>query len=202
MASDLPAVPHVPRTTASAPLPPQNRGGTGIAALSGASGLVRLNSLSPVDAEAEFLECCGSHRWARLMTSHRPYPDPGALLAAAYEAAYDLDPSDLAEALAAESAEPLPPGGGQAAQTALSAAHAEYERRFGHAFVISVAGVVRDEQVDHILAGIHARLGNREEAERTIAEDELRALALARLATRLVTPPPSAATPPAANPAS
>lgn len=141
--------------------------------------------LPPADAEAEFLDCCGSRRWARLMTGHRPYPDAGSLLAAAQEAAYDLSSTDLAEALAAESAEPLPPGGGQAAQTALSAAHAEYERRFGHAFVINTAGVRRDEQIDHVLAGIHARLGNGGEQERAIAEDELRALAIARLATRI-----------------
>ncbi len=162
------------------------RGGTGSVALGGSSsGLARINALPAAEAEEEFLDCCGSRRWARLMTEHRPYPDRGALLAAAQEAAYDLDPADLGEALAAESAEPLPPGGGQAAQTALSAAHAEYERRFGHAFVISTVGVQRDELVDHVLAGIHARLGNSEEAERGISEDELRSLALSRLARRI-----------------
>ena len=195
LASDLPAVPRVPRPPVQARLPPQKRCVAGITASAGESGLARINALFPADAEAEFLDCCGSRRWARLVAGHRPYPDPGALLAAAHEAAYDLDSSDLAEALAAESAEPLPPGGGQAAQTALSAAHAEYERRFGHAFVINTAGVQRDEQVDYVLGGIRARLGNDAEQERTIAEDELRTLALARLAARLITPLPP--TPPA-----
>lgn len=118
------------------------------------------------------------------MADHRPYPDLGALLAAADEAAYCLSQSDLAEALAEESAIPLPPGGGPAAQTALSAAHAEYERRFGRAFVISLTGIDPDEQVDHILAGIRTRLGNNEEEERAIAAEQLRALARARLARR------------------
>jgi 2-oxo-4-hydroxy-4-carboxy-5-ureidoimidazoline decarboxylase len=118
------------------------------------------------------------------MADHRPYPDLGALLAASDEAAYCLTPSDLAEALAEESAIPLPPSGGPAAQTALSAAHAEYERRFGRAFVISLTGIDPDEQVDHILAGIRTRLGNNEEEERAIAAEQLRALARARLARR------------------
>lgn len=138
-----------------------------------------------MDAEAEFLACYGSRRWAARMANHRPYPDLGVLLAAADEAAYDLKPNDVAEALAEESAIPLPPGGGPAAQTALSAAHAEYERRFGRAFVISLDGVDPEERVDHILAGIRTRLGNNEDEERTIAADELRALARARLTHRL-----------------
>ncbi len=119
------------------------------------------------------------------MAAHRPYPDLGVLLAAADEAAFDLGPNDVAEALAEESAIPLPPGGGPAAQTALSAAHAEYERRFGRAFVICLDGVDSDERIDHILAGIRTRLGNHEEEERAIASDELRALARARLARHL-----------------
>ncbi len=149
---------------------------------SGTSGLVRLNSASERDAEAAFLACCGSRHWARLMADHRPYPDLGALLAASDEAAYLLTAGDLAEALAEESATPLPPGGGLAAQTALSAAHAEYERRFGRAFVICLTGIDPPERVDHVLVGIRTRLGNNEEEERAVAADELRALARTRLA--------------------
>jgi 2-oxo-4-hydroxy-4-carboxy-5-ureidoimidazoline decarboxylase len=115
------------------------------------------------------------------MADHRPYPDLGVLLAAADEAAYDLKPNDLVEALAEESAIPLPPGGGPVAHTALSAAHAEYERRFGRAFVICLYGVDPEEQIDHILVGIRTRLGNNEEEERAIAADELRALTRSRL---------------------
>ncbi len=135
-----------------------------------------------------FLACLGSRRWAGLMSDHRPYPDLGALLAASDEAAYCLAPTDLAEALSEECAIPLPPGGGVAAQTALGAAHAEYERRFGRAFVICLTGIEPAEQVDHILVGIRTRLGNNEDEERAIAADELRALARARLA-RVVSRP-------------
>lgn len=127
------------------------------------------------------------------MTDHRPYQDLGVLLAAADEATYDLKPGDLAEALAEESAIPLPPGGVPAAHTALGAAHAEYERRFGRAFVICLDGVEPAEQVDHILAGIRTRLGNNEEEERVIAAEELRSLARARLTAHLTgkVPPPN-----------
>lgn len=65
-------------------------------------GLDRFNTASPAAAEAALLGCCGSHRWAQRLAAHRPFPDLGALLAAADEAGYDLDPADLAEALAAE----------------------------------------------------------------------------------------------------
>jgi 2-oxo-4-hydroxy-4-carboxy-5-ureidoimidazoline decarboxylase len=192
LASDLPAIPHVQRVTASAPLPPQTRGSCGSSTIGGTSGLVRLNSASATDAEADFLRCCASRRWAGLMADHRPYPNLGALLAASDEAVYCLAPDDLVEALAGESATPLPPGGSLAAQTALSAANAEYERRFGRAFVICLAAVDPAEQTNHILAGIRTRLGNHEEEERVVAADELRALVRARLAQLIAGSAPTA----------
>lgn len=97
---------------------------------------------------------CGSRRWALRMTAHRPYPDVDSLLAAADEAGYDLAPADLTEALAAEAAAtaPLPPRGGLAAHTALRAAHAAYEARFGHVFVVALDGFHPDELLDQVLA--------------------------------------------------
>ncbi|WP_342673481.1 2-oxo-4-hydroxy-4-carboxy-5-ureidoimidazoline decarboxylase [Streptomyces sp. ICBB 8177] len=191
LASDLPAVPHAPRGATSAPLPAQSRGATSPAAPPPVraaqdarlrTGLARLNAAAPGDAERMLLDCCASGRWARRLADHRPYRDLGTLLAAADEAAYDLRPTDLDEALAGECAQPLPPtNGGPAAHTALSAAHAEYERLFGHAFVISLDGIDPEEHANHVLAGIRSRLGNNVEEERNIAAAELRALARARL---------------------
>lgn len=191
LASDLPAAPYVQRAVVPAPLPAQSRGATvptgpvRVAGASGTAGLARLNAASRRDAEARFLCCCASRRWARRMAGHRPYPDVGALLAAADEAAYDLGPGDLAEALAEERAIPLPPGGGPAAHAALRAGHAEYERRFGRAFVICLAAVRPEDHVDHILTDIRSRLGNDGDEERAIAAGELRALTRARLAALL-----------------
>lgn len=65
-------------------------------------GLTRFNTLPAVEAERALLSCCGSLHWARRLVAHRPYPDLGALLAAADEAVYDFAPADLDEALSRE----------------------------------------------------------------------------------------------------
>ncbi|MCI3904695.1 2-oxo-4-hydroxy-4-carboxy-5-ureidoimidazoline decarboxylase [Streptomyces spectabilis] len=146
-----------------------------------------LNTAPADEAQRTLLTCCGSSHWARKLTAHRPYPDLDALLAAADEAAYDLTPADLTEALAAEPLEPaLPPGSAYtAAATALRAAHAAYESRFGHAFVICLDATAPSEALDHLLASLRDRLGNDPEEELAVAADELRRAARARL-TRLV----------------
>ncbi|MFE2303070.1 2-oxo-4-hydroxy-4-carboxy-5-ureidoimidazoline decarboxylase [Streptomyces sp. NPDC059445] len=143
------------------------------------------NSAPTGEVTRALLTCCRSLRWVHRLADHRPYPDLGALLAAADEAAYDLTPADLAEALAGESLTPLPDGAYSAAHTALSAAHAAYESRFGHVFVISLDEFTPGEALDQVLAGIRSRLANDPEEERIVTADELRRLARGRL-TRLV----------------
>lgn len=149
--------------------------------------LEQLNTAAPGAAEATFLTCCGSHLWARRLVDHRPYPDLGALLAASDEAAYDLPPADLAEALACEPLCPVVPRQGTygAADTALRAALAAYESRFGHVFVICLDDVPPTEALNHLLAGIRARLAGDPEEERFLAAEEMRKIARGRL-TRLV----------------
>ncbi|WP_374120791.1 2-oxo-4-hydroxy-4-carboxy-5-ureidoimidazoline decarboxylase [Streptomyces sp. AN091965] len=146
-----------------------------------------LNTAPADEAQRTLLTCCGSSHWARRLAAHRPYPDLDALLAAADEAAYDLTPADLAEALAAEPFEPAvaPGSASTAAATALRAAHAAYESRFGHAFVICLDATAPSEALDHLLASLRDRLGNDPEEELAVAADELRRAARARL-TRLV----------------
>ncbi|MGW4852379.1 2-oxo-4-hydroxy-4-carboxy-5-ureidoimidazoline decarboxylase [Streptomyces sp. NPDC004288] len=152
------------------------------------SGLVRFNAAPAGVAEALLFNCCASRRWAERLSAHRPYPTLDALLAAADEAAYDLSRAELDEALAAESAAAPHPGAPPAALMALGAAHAAYESRFGHAFVISLDGVRPEERLDRVLAGIRSRLGNEPEEERVVAADELRRLARARLTFAVTTP--------------
>jgi 2-oxo-4-hydroxy-4-carboxy-5-ureidoimidazoline decarboxylase len=157
------------------------------------SGLRRFNG-APADTVHEaLLTCCGSDRWASRIAAHRPYPDVAALLAAADEAAYDLSPADLAQALAAESvagqcAHASAPAVPRAALTALRAAFAAYEASFGHTFVISLDGPEPDEYLDQVLAGIRTRLGNDPEEERAVAADELRRLSRTRLRAELARP--------------
>ncbi|MEU3849912.1 2-oxo-4-hydroxy-4-carboxy-5-ureidoimidazoline decarboxylase [Streptomyces sp. NPDC029554] len=139
------------------------------------------NAASAEDLERTLLACLRSPRWARRVADHRPYPDLDSLLAAADEAAYDLTWADLTEALATEPLPTLPPDTYSAAHTALNAAHAAYEARFGHVFVICLDGLSPSEVLDHLLEAIRSRLTNDPEEERVVAAEELRRLARERL---------------------
>ncbi|MEV5877078.1 2-oxo-4-hydroxy-4-carboxy-5-ureidoimidazoline decarboxylase [Streptomyces sp. NPDC052101] len=143
------------------------------------------NAAPADEAHTLLLHCLHSLRWSCRIADHRPYPDLDSLLAAADEAAYDLSPSDLSEALAGESLPDLPEGTYSAAHMALSAAHAAYEARFGHAFVIYLGDTHPDESLDRILEAIRSRLTNDPEEERVIAAEELRRLARGRLTASL-----------------
>lgn len=139
-------------------------------------------NIAPADeARSLLLSCLHSLRWAERVTAHRPYPTVDALLAASDEAAYDLTPADLSEALAGETLPALPDGAYSAAHMAMDAAHAAYEARFGHAFVICLDGLAPSEALDHALEGIRSRLTNDPEEERVVAAEELRRLARERL---------------------
>lgn len=174
----LPA-PRLPRLPGPAVLPAQFR------AVPRPEALETFNDAPAASLEQALLDCCRSPRWAHRIAAHRPYPDMAALLAAADEASYDLAPADLAEALAAESPALPADTAHPAALTALSAAHAAYESRFGHVFVICLDDAAPGECLDLVLEGIRSRLANDPEDERVQAADELRRLARGRLA-RLV----------------
>ncbi|MER5375708.1 2-oxo-4-hydroxy-4-carboxy-5-ureidoimidazoline decarboxylase [Streptomyces sp. NPDC002553] len=147
--------------------------------------LDRFNGAPDGEARRALLTCLHSPRWARSVADHRPYPTSDALLAASDEAAYDLTPADLAEALAAESLPALPADAYGAAHTALSAAHAAYESRFGHAFVLYLGDTPPEESLDRTLEAFRSRLTNDPETEREVAAEELRRLARRRLMTHL-----------------
>ncbi|WP_408646317.1 2-oxo-4-hydroxy-4-carboxy-5-ureidoimidazoline decarboxylase [Streptomyces jeddahensis] len=185
-----------PRRPGRAAIPDQNlpkclKGPGGVPETPRLPGLERFNTAPADVAESALLTCCGSLRWARRLAAHRPFPDLESLLAAAEEAAYDLTPDEVLQALAAESAHQpetdshIPPTALRTAQTALRAAHAAYESRFGHAFVICLDDVAPEETLDQLLAGIRSRLNNEPEDERVQAAEELRGLVRGRIA-RLV----------------
>ncbi|MFI5621677.1 2-oxo-4-hydroxy-4-carboxy-5-ureidoimidazoline decarboxylase [Streptomyces sp. NPDC051567] len=162
----------------SSHFPVQARGGSGPAP---GSGLARFNALSPEAARAALLRCCGSRRWAHRMAAHRPYPDTGALAAAADEASYDLSAAEMLAALATEEPAQLDYGTPYAALLAYGVAHAEYERTFGHAFVICLEGRSPQERADEMLAAVRQRLAHEVDEERSVAAEELRRVARARL---------------------
>jgi 2-oxo-4-hydroxy-4-carboxy-5-ureidoimidazoline decarboxylase len=158
-------------------------------------GLERLNGLSPAAAEAELLTCCAARNWAREVASGRPYPHREALQAAADAASRRLRWDDVAEALAAHPriGESAPGADREAAwsrqeqsgarrsdpavQAALAAGNREYERRFGHIFLIRAAGRPGAE----LLAALRERLRNDEATEREVVADQLRQIARLRL---------------------
>ncbi|MFC8085710.1 2-oxo-4-hydroxy-4-carboxy-5-ureidoimidazoline decarboxylase [Streptomyces sp. NPDC057340] len=150
-----------------------------------AAPLERFNTATAAEAAQTLLACLHSRAWAHRLVAHRPYPDLPALLAAADEAAYDLSPDDLTEALSAETLPTLPDDTYAAAHTALSAAHAAYESRFGHVFVICLDGLSPDETLNHVLTAIRSRLNNDPDEERLVTAEELRHLAKTRLTNAL-----------------
>ncbi|MFE9628151.1 2-oxo-4-hydroxy-4-carboxy-5-ureidoimidazoline decarboxylase [Streptomyces sp. NPDC006527] len=162
------AIPTLPEQTRNTPSAPWLEG---------------FNTASAEEAHATLLACLSSRRWAHRVTAHRPYPTPDALLAASDEAAYDLSAGDLAEALAGEPLPALPADAYGAAHMALDAAHAAYEARFGHAFVLYLGDTPREETLDHILEAIRSRLTNDPDKEREVVAEELRRLARERLMT-------------------
>ncbi|MFD4597142.1 2-oxo-4-hydroxy-4-carboxy-5-ureidoimidazoline decarboxylase [Streptomyces sp. NPDC058464] len=143
------------------------------------------NAAPDDEAGALLLHCLHSLRWSRRIADHRPYPDAESLLAAADEATYDLSPGDLAEALAGETLPDLPAGTYSAATTALTAAHAAYEAKFGHVFVIYLGSTPPEERLDRVLEGIYSRLENDPEDERVMSVEQLRRLAQGRLTEKL-----------------
>lgn len=148
------------------------------------SPLTRLNHAPPTAAETALLACCGSHRWARRVAAHRPYPTVEALLAAADEAAYDLTPGDLTEALAGEATTALADRGGLTVHTALRAAHAHYEAKFGHAFILALderTAADPGAALDQTLASLRERLGHDEDEERVVTAEQLRRICRTRL---------------------
>ncbi|CCK27922.1 hypothetical protein BN159_3543 [Streptomyces davaonensis JCM 4913] len=152
-------------------IPHQKRGTT----------LERFNTAPADEIQRTLLTCLHSLRWSHRLTAHRPYPTLDALLAAADEAAYDLTPGDLGEALSGETLPVLPEGAYSAAHTALNAANAAYEAKFGHVFVVCLDDLPPEEALDHALVGIRSRLTNDPEEERVVAWEELRRLAKGRL---------------------
>lgn len=151
------------------------------------------------EAEAELRTCCASHRWAAEVAARRPYHDLETLRGVSRAALAALDWSDVLEALAAHprigervdgagreqewsrSEQAGAATGDERTAAELAEANAEYERRFGHVFLISASG----RSAGDILAALRERLANDDETERRIVREELGKIVDLRLA-RLV----------------
>jgi OHCU decarboxylase len=159
------------------------------------TGLSRLgwfNQLSDEEAAGELLAVCHSRRWAKQVAAGRPYGDVAALQQAADAVWRGLGPDDWLEAIRAHPRigerggrsadwsrqEQAGVGGaGGEVQTAIAAGNADYERRFGHVFLISAAGRGAEE----ILANLRDRLGNDPATELRVAAEEHRRITRLRI---------------------
>ena len=141
------------------------------------------NAAPAQDAERDILACCASTAFAKAIADGRPYQDPAALLTAV-DAAFDaLNWDDIVE-----STNGHPRIGDRATSRGMSAAEQSgaataseqvrqdlaegnlaYEKRFGHIFLVCASGLSGQE----MLARLRARLGNDQDAERTVVRAEL-----------------------------
>lgn len=151
-----------------------------------------------VPSEGELLACCASRRWAGEVAAHQPYSDLESLCQIS-DAAIDALPwpevlavvsahPRIGERAAGESREARWSRSEQAAAATdlrrasrLQEANVEYERRFGHVFLICATGLSAGD----VLAALQQRLTNEPLAEQQVVREELRMIARLRLA-RLV----------------
>src|SRR6266581_1478866 len=126
----------------------------------------RLNELSVNDAQAEFLKCCGSQRWASAMTAARPFANVDELLTKADSIWWSLSAEDWLEAFrahpkigekkaAAAQAEQAQSWSAQEQSGVASASsqtkdelerlNREYEDRFGFIFIVCASGKSSEE---------------------------------------------------------
>jgi len=148
-----------------------------------------LNSLTPTEARAMLLRCCGSTRWADAMTARRPFATADDLFAASDEIERGLTRADWLEAFAAHprigDVETLRKKfattaawceGEQAGVSAatgdvlnkLAAGNKEYEARFGYIFIVCATG----KNANEMLALLESRLPNDADDELRIAAGE------------------------------
>ena len=139
--------------------------------------LQRLKALPDDEAEAAFLTCCGSTRWAREMGRRRPYGSQAEVHETAAAVWFALDPEDWDEAFRAHprigERKPAPSQSAQAAAwsaqeqagaaqagddlaAALADGNRAYEERFGRIYIVCASGKTAKE----MLAILRARLAN------------------------------------------
>jgi allantoicase len=144
-------------------------------------GARRINTRVRSQAEAELRSCCGSSEWVRQMMASRPFDGGSELLAAAETIWWELDPPDWREAFAAhprigeraesEWAREEQSGAASApseTMQALAEVNREYEKRFGHIFIVFATGKTAEE----MLAIARQRLQNQPDQELRIAAEQ------------------------------
>jgi 2-oxo-4-hydroxy-4-carboxy-5-ureidoimidazoline decarboxylase len=145
------------------------------------------NALPEDDARRALLACCAAPRWAEEVTAGRPYRSIEALHAAAGAALTDADVADglaghprIGERTADRSSQREQRGVSGASTEVLAAlaeGNREYERRFGHVYLVCATGRGAEE----LLGVLRERLGNDPDTERAVMRGELVAINRLRL---------------------
>jgi OHCU decarboxylase len=160
--------------------------------------LEKLNNAPDETAEARFLDCCGSHAWARKMTDARPFADENALLTCAGQFWQNLTPADWLEAFAAHpkigARKAAPAQQKQSAEwsrgeqsgasdadatvlDALAETNRLYEDKFGYIFIVCATG----KSAEEMLGVCRKRLENKDVEEIRNAAEEQRKITEIRL---------------------
>jgi 2-oxo-4-hydroxy-4-carboxy-5-ureidoimidazoline decarboxylase len=150
---------------------------------------LRVDQAAAADARALLRTCCGSRRWVERMLQRRPFWSEGALLDAARNEWWALDPDDWKEAFAAHPGigdrEALRSrfadtqhlasreqagidGAPEDVLAELAIANKRYEQLFGYIFIVCASGLTADA----MLQMLQARLVNDPAAELKIAAGE------------------------------
>ena len=139
--------------------------------------------------------CCDVPRWVDGLLAKRPYGDLAALTAVADQSLRELDDDEVDRALQAHPRiGDRPQGAGTGAawsrreqsgvgenpevREALAEGNREYEQRFGRVFLICATGL----SAEQMLTSLRRRLTHDDATEVAVVREELRKIALLRLA--------------------
>ena len=151
----------------------------------------RINALPRRELVERLLGCLDVTRWAEEVADHRPYSDEDELRRTAERAARPLSAAEVRGALAAHPRIGQRTAAGsrsrreqsgvdtsnEALTEALRRGNEDYERRFGHVYLVCASG----RSAEDLLAILRARLGNDPATERRVALAELAAINRLRL---------------------
>jgi 2-oxo-4-hydroxy-4-carboxy-5-ureidoimidazoline decarboxylase len=176
--------------------------------------VAELDGLPAEKAAALLASCCGIPAWVASMVERRPFGDVATLLRAADEVWWSLGPEEWREAFAhhprlgerdataaQESRARAWSAGEQRGvadasaeiREAIAEGNREYERRFGHIYLVSAAG----KSAEELLALLHARLWNEAETELRVAAGEQAKITRLRLLKLMGASDPTSASAPA-----
>jgi OHCU decarboxylase len=139
--------------------------------------------------------CCDVPRWVDHILTKRPYGDVATLTAVADQSLRELDDSEVDRALQAHPrigdrargasteaawsrSEQSGVGDDAGVRQELAEGNRQYEERFGRVFLICATGLSAAD----MLAGLRVRLTHDDETEADVVHEELRKIALLRLA--------------------